>query len=322
MNALRYAYAVAAWNSSPTVFVRHDDQLRVLKSLSVLGFHAIELRGGMGRWKSMGRPEHIRLGHGSVDGFREFLAGAGIHEAPVLSWDPTAPAEEDGLQRRSMSDPADRDAILAAAGVYLDFLHELGSEVLVVRASEPAWWRSAPVDHAAIAATLSALQARAAGIRIALDADALSPLPTLDDVRRVLDAADGVGVAVDAGDWAAVGRDPLAAIAEFGDRIAHVRLKNTPFVDESGLYALPAAETAMLQGGAAPHIERWFFELGVPGGRVDVPGILGALQRAGYPGWVTIDSDQSPTPTDTAMLNAWYLSQLPESGFIRTGGAH
>jgi inosose dehydratase len=40
---------------------------------------------------------------------------------------------------------------------------------------------------------------------------------------------------------------------------------------------------------------------------VDFPALLAAAQRTGYDGWMVIESDQSPYPATSAMLNAWYV---------------
>ena len=54
---------------------------------------------------------------------------------------------------------------------------------------------------------------------------------------------------------------------------------------------------------------RWFFELGVEGGLVDVPGFVGALRDGGYRGAVIVESDHGSNPADLAMINSWYLQR-------------
>ena len=55
--------------------------------------------------------------------------------------------------------------------------------------------------------------------------------------------------------------------------------------------------------------ERWFFELGVHGGLVDVPGVMKVLDEIAYTGWVVVESDGGSDPAELVMLNGWYLKQ-------------
>jgi inosose dehydratase len=317
--ALRYAYAVNQWNSSPTRFVRHDHQTRALKTCSVIGFTAVELQGGSGRWNNLGRPEHIRLGHGSVEGFRSFLASAGIETVSSMTWDPTAPAEEEGMVLRSTSNPADRGAIAAAAEPFLDFLAEVGATTFVVRASESAWRLPGGPDVAAASRLFDQLGRAASdrGLRLAIDVDCLSAFRPQELREQLLATTDPdlVGLNVDTADYVIGGFDPSAVVRAHAARVAHVQLKDTRTIDSEDDYRLPNAETALLQGNEGPRVERWFYELGTVGGLVDVPGVLDALSDIDYRGWVVIESDQSPTPAATALLNAWYLTSVPASGF-------
>ena len=47
--------------------------------------------------------------------------------------------------------------------------------------------------------------------------------------------------------------------------------------------------------------------MGTPGGLVDFPALLAAMQGGGYQGWIVAESDQSPYPATSAMLNGWYV---------------
>ncbi len=314
---LRWSYALNQWNNPPTAFVRHEHQERVLRSCSVLGFDAVELQGGSGRWNNMGRREHIELGHGSIGGFREFLARSGITQVSSMTWDPTAPAEEEGGARRSTSSATDRATILDSATRFLDLLADLEARTFVVRAAESAWLLADGPDLGAIGDLHNAIGAEssARGIRLALDVDCLSALrPHLPGLLAATDPAL-VGINVDTAELTIAGHDPLAVIRENPTRIAHVQLKDARVVDSGDAYRQPFAETALLQGGAEPHVERWFYELGTAGGLVDVAGVVDALAEIDYTGWVVVESDQSPAPTESAMLNAWYLRTIPRAGF-------
>lgn len=320
---LRWSYALNQWNSPPTAFVRPERQTRALKTVSVAGFDAVELQGGSGRWNNLGRPQHIMLGHGSVDGFRDFLAASGIARVSSMTWDPTAPAEEEGGALRSTSDPADRSAILDAAAPFLDFLAAVGAETFVVRASESAWRLPDGPDITAAAELFTELGRRAAdqGVTLALDVDCLSafrPEGARDALLAETDA-EVVGLNVDTADYVIGGYDPIDVLEAHASRIAHVQLKDTRSVDSADAYRTPVAETALLQGAAEPWVERWYYELGTAGGMVDVPGVLRTLAAIDYSGTVVVESDQSPTPAATALLNAWYLRSIRADGFPQKG---
>jgi inosose dehydratase len=50
--------------------------------------------------------------------------------------------------------------------------------------------------------------------------------------------------------------------------------------------------------------------MGTPGGLVDFPAMLSRMQARGYDGWIVVESDQSPYPATSAMLNGWYLNRV------------
>lgn len=314
MTDLRFSYAVNQWRIAPTTFVRLEHHERVFKSLSALGFRAIELFAGTGRWSNLGRPEHLRLNYGSAQGFRDKLAACGIQSVSGMTWDPAAPMLEDGPQFLSTSRPSDHDAIVAAAVPYFELLAELGSDRLIVRATESAWALGDRFDPAAVAAAFDALGRAGAehGVRVTAEFDCLGAVRGRDGIDAFLAATDPglVDLSVGTADLTVAGVDPVALIRDHAARVGHVHLKDTRYVDSGAEYLMPNAEIAMLQGSAGSRIQRWFFELGTEGGLVDVDGVIAALRDAQYAGWVVIESDQSPHPMETAMLNAWTVQKI------------
>jgi inosose dehydratase len=57
-------------------------------------------------------------------------------------------------------------------------------------------------------------------------------------------------------------------------------------------------------------IDRWFFEMGTPGGLVDFRALMKSMKQHDYNGWVVVESDQSPHVEESAMLNGWYVRQV------------
>ncbi|MFD1715436.1 sugar phosphate isomerase/epimerase family protein [Amnibacterium flavum] len=319
MSGFRYSYALNQWRQSPTSFVRLEDHERAFKTLSVSGFRAVELWAGTGRWSNLGRPEHLRLNYGSSAGFVGRLAECGIDAVSSLTWDPSAPAAEEGFDLRSTSRPADHARILAAVDPYLDLLTELGCDRIVVRATEPAGRIGADLDVGAVASVLERIgsAAKDRGVRLAADIDCLSPLRDAAGIASLLDSTDPdlVDLSLSTADLVVAGEDPVAIARRHVDRIGHVHLKDSHFVDSENAYLLPGAEVDMLQGNAGRRIERWFFEFGSEAGLVDAAAVLGVLGESDYSGWVVLESDQSPEPATSAMLNAWYLTHIAAAGF-------
>ena len=47
-----------------------------------------------------------------------------------------------------------------------------------------------------------------------------------------------------------------------------------------------------------------------PGGLVDFPALLRELRDDRYPGWVVFESEQTPNPARSVMLNGWYARHV------------
>ncbi len=314
-DTLRWAYALNQWNLRLDVFVRHEDQLRALKTLAALGFDHVELAAGTGRWDNLGRPETILLNHGSPEGFRAFLQSASIHGVSSMFWDPGQPVEEEGWAFRSTRNPADHDAIVASAERFVEFLAAIGADQLVVRPTGSAW-HSPPLavdEPAVIGDVWNRVGERAArvGVGVSLHYDCLGAVHSADQLRALLEATDPryVGLAVDTAEMTIAGLDPVAVLDEWTERVTHVQLKQTRYADSGEEYLMPGAETTMLRGGAGRRLERWFYELGTEGGLADVDSFVAALRRHGYAGWVVVESDHGGNPAELAMLNSWYLQR-------------
>jgi inosose dehydratase len=315
-DSLRWAYGLNQWNLRMDAFVRHEHQLRTFKTLSALGFDHVELTAGTGRWDNVGRPEVIELNHGSPQGFLDFLRRGGIAGVSSFVWDPAQPAEEEGWAFRSTRNPDDHKGIVAEAQVFIDFIAAVGGEQLVARPTGSAWM-GAPFSAAEIPVVAAlwnqvGAAAQKCGIAVSLHYDCLGALHTESDLIALLQATDPalVGMALDTAELTIAGIDPVAFYQTHTDRVTHVQLKDTRFTDTASEYLMPGAESSMLRGGGGRHIERWFYELGTRGGLVDIPGFVASLRTHSFAGWVVVESDQSGTPAETAMLNSWYLQHL------------
>jgi inosose dehydratase len=102
-----------------------------------------------------------------------------------------------------------------------------------------------------------------------------------EEVRRVLDGSR-MALCVDTGHLAAAGADPAAIVASAPARVRHVHLK-----DVHAALASRVAEGSLPFGDAVR--QGMFRPLGR--GDVDITGIVGTLEAAGYDGWYVLEQD-------------------------------
>lgn len=320
----RWGYAINQWKPNFDFFTRPEQHERAFKTLSAAGFRAIELRAGTGRWEPLGRPEQICANFGSAAQFLEFLAACGIDRVSSCWWDPGEPNHEEPAPARSPLTPEDRGGIVDSARILAQFLQDVGGTCLVARAL-PAAWRTGSVSSTLLDAASACWNevgaaTSALGVSLALHVDFLSPLRSSEDIGGLLARTDPefVGLALDTAELSIAGIDPVAVADRHGDRIRHVHLKDArDTVGEE--YLLPNAEKHVLLGGGARRIERWFWEIGE--GSIDLESVVDALSAQGYDGWWIVESDQSPSPPESALLNAWGVQHVlaPRSGSRQQG---
>ncbi|RAX18998.1 MULTISPECIES: sugar phosphate isomerase/epimerase [unclassified Actinomyces] len=312
-DTLKWAYALNQWKPRMDAFTRHEDQLRAFKVTSAAGFDYVELASGSGRWDNLARPEVILANHGSAEGFLDFLHRGSLKGVCSMFWDPTAPAEEDDGMPHNPADFDQHATIIRTSRVFIDFLNAVGASTLVARPAPPAWITGKLSDDAIKTAAdlwneVGDL-ARQAGLHLALHYDCLSSIHDPDQLATLLGAADPelVGLGVDTAEMTIAGIDPVAFYQAHADRVTHIHLKDTRHQDSNNQYLKPNAEIAMFQGDSGNHIQRWFYELGTPNGLVDTPTLVTALREHSYNGWTVVESDQTPDPAETTLLNSWYL---------------
>lgn len=312
MSAIKLSYALNAWRPTYDTFVRPEQHTRALKTVSAAGFRAVELNAGAGRWEPMGNREMMEVNHGSIEGFAAFLRASAIESVSSYFFDPGAFMSTAGVPF-APGNPADTAAIVDLAREYLTLLTALGGNRLVVKPA-PAFWRTGGLPDPLLknlAHLWNEVGALAAthGVQVALHVDCLSAVRTEESIGRLLDATNpqAVGLAIDTAELVLAGLDPLAVYQRFASRVNHVQFKDVVLRDDLGEATQKFAEHHFLSGGGSRAVARWFFEMGTPGGLVDFPALLTAMQGAGYRGWIVAESDQSPYPATSAMLNGWYF---------------
>jgi inosose dehydratase len=126
-----------------------------------------------------------------------------------------------------------------------------------------------------------AAAAAEAGVRAVLHPHVGTMVERSDEVRRVLDGS-GIPLCLDTGHLLIGGTDPGELAARAPGRIAHVHLKD-----------VDAALAEAVQAGAAPYTDAVrdgiYRPLGA--GDIDIAGIIGSLEGAGYDGWYVLEQD-------------------------------
>jgi inosose dehydratase len=104
------------------------------------------------------------------------------------------------------------------------------------------------------------------------------------EIDRVLEISD-VGLCLDTGHLLLGGGDPVAAINAWSSRINHVHLKDAQRSVMAEIVADEAPVTAIWSREAFPALGQ---------GDLDADGVLAALGKIGYGGWLVVEQDTLP----------------------------
>ena len=183
-----------------------------------------------------------------------------------------------------------------------------GGEVLVVALDgggvRDAWsghaadagaprWPDAAFDG--LAALLGKLVERAPdGVRVAFHPHTATWVETPDEVARLAQRLDGTGagLCLDVGHHLVGGGDPVEAIERYGALVTHVHIKD---VDPDVLERL---RDGAVDGFESAIRQRIFTEAG--NGALDLEGVVSALERIGFGGWMMVEQDSSWLPPTEA----------------------
>jgi len=182
-----------------------------------------------------------------------------------------------------------------------------GGEVLVVAldggGERDAWsgrvtngaprWPAAAYDR--LAALLGELTAAASdGVRVAFHPHTATWIEAPDEVELLAARlpGTGAGICLDVGHYLVGGGNPVEAIGRYRDLVTHVHIKD---VDPDVLARLRAGE---LDGFSAAVRRRIFTEPG--NGALDLDGVVAALDRIGFAGWLMVEQDSSWLPPSEA----------------------
>jgi inosose dehydratase len=203
-----------------------------------------------------------------------------------------------------LHDSAQQAEAIANNLAIIDFLHEMGSDRLVVG---PGKRSGTPTDQdmARFAKGVSevAAAARDKGIVAGMHPHWNTVIEQRDEITRFFDAVDTdlVKLALDPAHIAKAGDDPVEVASTYRDILTYMHIKD--YVPE---FDVETPDVASAQDHA-PRIA-FFGELGT--GVVDLPALLDVAREAGYDGWLTVELDRSQTtPRQSLEVNSRYLTE-------------
>lgn len=241
----------------------------------------------------------LGLGFPEGEALRAAMVEHGLRLAEVYA---SIPGTVDGPTPTALAEIRERVRLLAAGDgevLCIAFDGSPDRDPFAGRAADPAAPRLTDDGWAATIELLETIAAetRAVGARIAFHPHAGTYIETPEEVERLAAsmAAETLPFCLDVGHYTVGGGDPVAAIRQFGARVAHVHLKD---VDGEVLAGLRAGR---IGGFGAAIRARLFTELGA--GALDLDGVLAALADQGYDGWLMVEQDSGwPPPAESAAI--------------------
>jgi inosose dehydratase len=200
---------------------------------------------------------------------------------------------------------AEREAALAQARRVAAVMADAGASVFVLAIVQDAAWSPAePLDDAGWATLAAGVDAvaevtAALGLTTVVHPHQGTLIERRAEVDRLAERSD-VAWCLDPGHLALGGYDPIAFIDNWGDRVAHVHLKDVNLNVAARLNAGELSLMAAVQAGL-------FVPLGAGDGRI--ADLVAALDARGYDGWMVLEQDraitgQAPAPGAGPVLDA------------------
>ncbi len=155
-----------------------------------------------------------------------------------------------------------------------------------VHGTDAPRWPAAAFDR--LASLLDELAGAAReGVTVAFHPHTATWIEAPDEVETLVErlAQTRAGLCLDVGHYLVGGGDPVAAIERYASLVRHVHVKD---VDPAVLERLRAGE---IDGFGGAVRERIFTEAG--NGALDLVGMVRALERIGYGGWLMVEQDST-----------------------------
>lgn len=307
MANIRWGYAVNQWRNLEVDLVRKDQIGSAFKVISVCGFNGVEITD-----TAIGMHDYIPGLFGSVKKFMDFMNSCGIER--VCSFFAN-------YYEGSSLNPADHVRLAEYFSHLAGSIAELGATRLLVRPMGP-YWREAPISDEKIKTVAECWSkvgkaTKAAGVETSMHVDFLCGIRNAAEIEKLLKWSDpgAVGLAMDTAELTIAGIDPVKFYEQHHARINHLHFKDAITTDKLDEYKDVNAEVDywpcnLVAAGNRQGVDRWYYEMGAPGGLVNFSGLVESMNKHGYDGWVVVESDQSPHVEESVMLNGWYLKHV------------
>ncbi len=307
MANIRWGYAVNQWRNLEVDLVRKDQIGSAFKVVSVCGFDGVEITD-----TAIGMHDYIPGLFGSVQNFMNFMNSCGVER--VCSFFAN-------YYEGSSLNAADHVRLAEYFSHLAGFVAQLGGSRLLVRPMGP-YWREAPITDDKIKTAAECWSkvgkaTKAAGVETSMHVDFLCGIRNIAEIEKLLKWSDpdAVGLTIDTAELTIAGIDPVKFYDKHHARINHLHFKDAITTDKLDEYKDVNAEVDywpcnLVAAGTRQGVDRWFYEMGTPGGLVDFPALVASMNEHGYKGWVVVESDQSPHVEESVMLNGWYLKHV------------
>lgn len=116
------------------------------------------------------------------------------------------------------------------------------------------------------------------------------------------------------------GVDPVELFRKYRERCTGFHFKDTRDVDRLEAFRTPPDPELMSE-----NVERWFYEMGNPGGLVDFPALMREIVKSGYDGWLTVEHDKADTfggsYAEATCVAKWYIDNVLERAITEKEGS-
>lgn len=306
MSNIRWSYMDHWREPSPRGLVtqhasfQHMD--RFIKQLGALGFEGIDTF-----FFSLNSFEALC---GSMEKFNQFLQERGVEK--VVNVFLAKPNVSHGWR---FHDRADHDHIVQFCERLMERCSDLSIEGLIAMPTN-TYWQIEPVTDDklhALADLWNRIGAvtRRFGVKTSIHHEFWCGIRTEEQIDKFYAWTDPEHVFFfcDTAQHVIAGVDPVALYEKYHARCSGFHFKDTHDVDPGEHYRTPPDAELL-----APGVERWFWEMGTPGGLVDFPKLMRSLKTHGYKGWIALEHDKADIGgsnyAESTAVGKWYADNV------------
>ncbi len=285
---------------TPYASVRHAD--RFIKQLAALGFEGLDTF-------YFSLPAQRAL-FGSLKGFEAFLRERGMKKVVSVFF-----AKPTGSPGWFFHERRDHQNIIDFCARLMDQCAELSLENFIVMPTN-THWQMEPItdDSLHILADLwnrVGEVTRRYGVRTSIHHEFWGGIRTWEQIEKFYAWTDPqlVWFFCDTAQHVIAGVDPVELYERYHERCSGFHFKDTHNVDTEEDYRRPPDAELL-----APTVQRWFWEMGTPGGVVDFPAVMRALRKHGYKGWLSMEHDKADIGggnyAESTAVAKWYVDNV------------